>query len=120
MNYYSSAPLHALIQRDQSYFVYKPEFVLPAFFFLGNEIDVCRQYCREVPDKKFRIRSNARQAGVALFDIILTAPAHCGFKECVGVVRTNTILDLKFAIRALLHELRAAHCLAAHVYQKSD
>jgi UDP-N-acetyl-D-mannosaminuronate dehydrogenase len=101
-------------------FVHKPDFILPAVFFVGNEIDVCRQYCREVPDKGFRIRSNARQADIELFDIILIAPAHCGFKECVGAVRTNTIVDFRFAVRALLQELRAAHCLAAHVYHQGD
>lgn len=103
-------------------FEHLPEFILPAEFFNGSDLDVIARYCKEVRkriNKPFGVRGYViRDIGK---ELILSLPAHCGFKECRASMRTseNTFSEWKTAAVFLKKELLAMHEMAAVVYDQA-
>lgn len=105
----SGKSLHEFFER-------KPDFVLPQEFFDGPTLEVLGSYCKQVrihSKKAFDLCRDKRAVDVifpGLSEFLLIAPAHCGYKECMGtaVCKTNDP-DFNATAVNLVKKLKSMH-----------
>ena len=106
----SNNALHVFFDR-------KPDFCLYAGAFSGPAVERLAHYCKEVEKRTaqpYRLLHYETPLADGQLALRLVAPAHCGFKECVGeaIVREHSLEQWKAAAAVLLKKLVVMHTWA--------